>query len=106
MLTMDVEDEYAMGIITANKDKQFVRRIMHPTAYPGADGDAHGMAVREAGNAMRVYPTVTYDPRTKKLVKRDGEAAYNHAVKTGDYIDFDTQDEAEWFSRNYKAWMQ
>ena len=111
-MTMDQETEYALGIITANQDKQFVRRIMNPQAYPAIDnGDGsrstHLMAYSKAGNAFRVYPTIAYDPRSKKLTKRDGDAAYNHAVKTGDYIDFDTEDEAAWFSRNYKAvWGQ
>lgn len=115
-LQIDEERQQVMDLLKENKDKNFVRRIMKPDVYPAIDnGDGthstHLMAWSEDGEGDKkkfiVYPTITYDAKTKKLTKQDGDAAYNHAKATGEFIEFDTADKADWFSRNYKkAWDQ
>ncbi len=109
----DIDEEYqkVMDILNANKDKNFVKRILSPDKYPTIDnGDGtystHLMAWSDAPDGKyRVYPTITYDTKSKSLTKLEGDAAYSKADSTGDYIEFETPEEADWFSRNYKkAW--
>ena len=49
-----------------------------------------------------VYPTIIQDLATGKLIKLDGEAAYEHAMKKGEYIKFDSGEQANWFATHYK----
>ena len=105
-----------MGILDANKDKNFVKRIIDPTNYPTTDmpkelqeyGDwgTHLMSWDNGptGNPM-VYPRIVHDQQNDKLNILDQKQAYDHALKTGEYIDFKTSAEADWFGQNYKkAW--
>jgi len=100
--------EKLMKILIKNQDKSFVKRILDKESYPVLDiGDGnvatHKMAYGEIdtddGKKYVVYPTVLYDG--KKLVDY-GDSAFNKVMETGNFIDFDTPEEAEWFSKNYK----
>lgn len=100
------EWQKVMTILAANKKKSFVDRILHPNKYPRLDlgnGDyaTHQMAWTTAGNKYRVYPTVLWTGKELKQFKPD--EAYQQVLKTGNYIDFDTPEEADWFSQRYKA---
>lgn len=101
-------DDYdkLMQILQANAQKTFVQRILNPDAFPvlpHAGGIAtHRMAWDEADGRYFVYPTVLYDG---KGLKDYGNAAWDQARKSGNYIEFKTPQEADWFSKNYKsAW--
>lgn len=99
-----------MSILSANSDKTFVKRILTPDKFPELDlGDGnyatHKMSwvstEDEQGNTeYHVFPTVLWDG---KQLKDYGKQAYDHVRKTGNYIKFTTPEEADWFSRRYKA---
>ena len=102
-----------MQILSANKDKTFVKRILSPDRFPKLaqeDGShaTHKMAWGETGGENGepvryvVYPTVLYDG---KALKDYGDSAFEHVMKSGNFIEFDNPNDADWFSRNYKlAW--
>lgn len=95
----------AMEILQANQDKPFVQRILQPDNYPSLDlGNGqratHLMAWGEMGDQHVVYPTVQMDG---PALKDYGDAAFDRALKAGDYIAFPKPEDADWFSRNYKA---
>ena len=94
-----------IGTLLANKDKNFVQRILHPDKFPTIDlGDGnigtHLMAWGEADGKYRVFPTIVFDG--KSLKKYEMNDAFKITSENGDYIDFETPEEAEWFSKNYK----
>jgi hypothetical protein len=106
----DEERSVVLDLLEKNRDKQFVRRILEPEAYPKLDvGDGkvatHQMAWGEADGKFYVYPTVVYDEKDKKLRKLEDDKAFRHAMSTGEFITFDRADDAAWFSEKYKrAW--
>ena len=97
----------AYGILQANKDKTFVKRILEPQNYPTMDWGngqvaTHQMAWGEVDGKYVVYPTILYDG---KQLKHYGDDAWKHASQSGNYIEFPSAQEADWFSQNYKsAW--
>lgn len=99
------EYDDVMRILMANASKSFVKRILQPKAYPTLDlGNGqvatHKMAWNEVGGKYYVYPTVMYDG--KKLTDY-GDKAFALAQKSGNVIEFKTPQEADWFSKRYKA---
>jgi hypothetical protein len=95
-----------LKILQENADKSFVKRILERDQYPKLDlGDGnyatHKMAWAEADGKYYVFPTVLYDGRALK--EYPWESAFNQVRRTGNFIEFDNPDEADWFSRRYKA---
>lgn len=96
-----------MDILNQNSGKTFVQRILRPNDFPTLDnGDGsiatHRMAWGQMGDKFVAFPTVLYDGT--KLVNH-GPAAWDHAIQSKNYIEFDNQDEASWFAQKYKgAW--
>lgn len=99
-----------MQILNSNSGKLFVDRILNRQAYPTLDlGDGmhatHRMAWYADDGKYRVYPTVQYVGG--QMVDMGPDKGYDHAMKSNDYIDFKTPEEADWFSQNYKkAWTK
>lgn len=103
---------YADSVMMANKDLNFVKRYLMPDIFPklqtnrlmGAEGmiaapkeemTTHWMS--HDPETMRVFPQVVMiDGKLKDL----GEGAYDYANKTGEFIQFKTPEEAEWFAAN------
>jgi chaperonin GroES len=105
--------DYVSNILTQNKGKNFVQRLMTPDTSPvlmdwngpGTYG-THAMASGEYNGKGMAYPTIIQG-EDGKLVKLPTKEAAQHAIKTGEYIEFPTSKEAEWFGRNYKSvWGQ
>jgi len=107
---------YADSVMMANKNLNFVKRYLMPDMYPalqtnklmGAEGmiaapkeevSTHWML--HDPKSMRVFPQIVMvDGKLQDL----GERAYDYADKTGEYIQFETPEEAEWFAANgYKS---
>ena len=93
------------SILDKNKDKSFVQRILQPDKFPKLDlGDGnyatHKMSWGESGGKYIVFPTVLYGEG--KLQEFKPDEAFGHAMNTGNYIEFDNPEEADWFSKNYK----
>ena len=103
-------DEYQqlMAILKANAGKSFVQRILRPNDFPTLDlGNGqvatHRMSWGEAGGRYFVYPTVLLND--KGQLHDYGDQAWDHAIKSGNYIEFPSAKEADWFSQRYKgAW--
>ena len=93
-----------MGIMLANKSKNFVDRVLNRDKYPvlnNPDGtvSTHKMSWGESNGKYYVYPTILWNG--KKLIDY-GENAFPKAMQSGDFIEFDSPDKADWFSKNYK----
>lgn len=104
-------DEYQrlMAILKTNSDKTFVQRILRPGDFPTLDqGDGsyatHKMAWGESGGKYVVYPTVLME-QGGGLKDYGPKDAWNHVQQTGNFIEFNNPQDAEWFSTRYKgAW--
>jgi len=111
-------EPWLKSVVEANKDKDFVRRILNPKerikltpdkfqipegqdvyathlmSYSTVPGDTPGE------NKFLVYPQVV---KGKDGLKVLGDAeALRHAVETGEFIPFDNEYDAYWFSTEYK----
>jgi len=96
------------SILEANKEKDFVQRILDPKKYPvkkNEDGtiSTHLMAYGEIDGKTIAFPTLFYDSKKKELYRPQDPVS--EALKTGNYIPFKNNQEAEWFTQNYKLAM-
>lgn len=100
-------------ILTRNNSKRFVKRIMQPFNSPVAIDDedpegkrvmTHKMAWGEADGKYYVYPTVMEDPQNGLTLRNYGKDAFQEALRRRDFIVFDTPEEADKFSQNYKSY--
>jgi hypothetical protein len=101
-----IDDNKIADIFTNYSNLNFVQRLLNPGDAPiikNSDGtySTHKMAWA-GGTPNIVYPTIVQDPVTGKLNELQGREAIDHALKTKEFIPFDTPEEADWFSRNYK----
>jgi hypothetical protein len=103
---------YADSVMMANKNLNFVKRYLIPDMYPklqtnrllGAEGmiaapkdeyTTHWMS--HEPESMRVFPQIVMiDGKLQDL----GDKAYDYANESGEYIQFDSPEEAEWFAAN------
>jgi len=112
--TKEVVDNYKAdrkkwirSIVDQNRGKEFVDRIIDPTTYKPLTNDdgsisTHSMAWGEANGKYLVFPTVIkYGNGLKRF---EGKDAWRLAVELGNYIEFDTKEEADRFSREYKTY--
>jgi hypothetical protein len=100
---------YLDSTVNANKNLEFIRRAIEndglsiPTPK-GAPGYGKGMTSSHL---------MTYDPKSRRsypelvningtLKYLTGDDAYNYAEDTGEYIQFPTAEQANYFSQNYK----
>jgi len=102
-------EEYLYNILSANKDKGFIKRVLNPEKYPTLDNkdgthSTHSMAWGETNGKYVVFPTVLYNG--KKLTRYDPSDAWKRVYETGNFIEFDTPEEAEYFSREYKQYWK
>ena len=91
-------------ILDKNRGKDFVERIINPwdsPTIPWAHNQraSHQMSWGDAGGKFYVYPTILRD---EEGLKDYGEDAWGEAWKRDEYIEFDTAEDAAWFSENYK----
>src|SRR5262245_46720800 len=98
--------ERAMRILLANQEKSFVQRVLKPQNYPVLSQDnggyaTHKMAWTTDDNKHYVYPTVMLNDRGQ-LEDFGPDQGYELARRSGNYIQFDDPQEADWFARNYK----
>jgi hypothetical protein len=109
---MSMKPEYLVqlaGILNANKGKNFVQRILNPSAYPAIDNkdgsrSTHLMSYSEVDGRYVVYPKIHMVGGELKEMG-DGDAM-DYAMKSGEFIAFDNEDEAKWFSKDYKKYWE
>lgn len=90
------------------KGKDFINRIINAGDFPfleNRDGtkSTHGMAVSEKDGKFYVYPTVVYEGGIMQRLGPD--TAWNRAITSGDFIEFETEEDARDFSKEYKQFM-
>ena len=95
-------------ILDKNKDKRFVQRILNPDISPTLDNkdksySTHTMGYWSTDDGFFVAPTVVEDGEggLKRLSSSD---AADYAMRSGELIRFDNEQDAKWFSKNYKKY--
>jgi hypothetical protein len=101
----DNELAYLGWVLEQNQDKEFVQRILKPAESPvirldNGDIATHKMAWENYKGKYVVYPTIQREGRG--LVEKSGDRAFEDAINSGEYVEFNTPGDAEWFSKNYK----
>lgn len=109
----DLENKKMMDpltrILEQNKDKPFVKRILNPSEYPSmglgkGQSGTHLMSWGQVGDKYVVFPTILHEGG--KLKKYSPDEAFKQTMKTGNYIEFNTPEEAEQFSKEYKRYWE
>lgn len=96
-------------ILEANKDKDFVKRVIdwdEGIEQPSIDmgkgmRGTHMMATAEADGVHYAYATIQRDAEGN-LQRLDPRVAFDIAMAQGEVIAFDSESEADEFARNYK----
>lgn len=90
------------SVLNANKDLNWVQRLYEKdTPSIQIPGQPYPSTHFLESSDGRVYPTVVQLPNGE-LKYLEGNDAYNYADSTKTYIQFPTDKEAQWFSKNYK----
>jgi hypothetical protein len=81
----------------------FMERVVNPSEFPVIENDdgtvsTHRMADSEVDGKFIAYPTIVQKPNGK-LVQLEDEAAFNYAMATDEFVEFDTPEEASEFAR-------
>ena len=105
---LKLDDRYLDQILQDNRDKLFVKRILRTGNYKPLDlGNgqtaSHLMAYGEADGKFFVFPTVLM-MGDGKLKQFSSDQAWKRVHTTGNVIQFDSEVEAAWFSKNYKRY--
>jgi len=97
-------------LLEANKNFDFVKRILNPQDAPpplpstdGREKETHRMAAEYLGKGKTnpaVFPMIVNEGG--KLVKLSREDAKKHARDTGEFLAFQTIDDALDFTQGYK----
>ena len=96
-------------ILEANRGLNFVDRLINPRNYGvirNSDGgfSTHLMASATVQGKEIAFPTIVQDYATDRLRRLSTDDAIRYALRTGEYIQFPSQDSAELFASNgYKA---
>jgi hypothetical protein len=102
-------DKFIKTTLEDNKEKGFIQRILFPEKFPvlnNPDGtvSSHSMAWAEVDGKYVVFPTVLYNGEAG-LKRYTPDKALPLVLKSGNYIEFDTPEKADYFSKEYKqAW--
>ncbi len=95
------------SVLNANKNKNFVQRYMNPNpsmVIKNPDGSSSTHQMASADNIA--YPTIVQGP-DGKLKRLGDDEAYQYARKTGEFIKFANEKDADWFANNgYKLGNQ
>lgn len=96
-----------LAIINQNRQKNFVQRLLRPQEFPVLDMGpgqygSHFMSSGSIDGKVMAYPEIVQLPGTNKLTRLSSKDAIEYALKSGEYIPFKNDKEAEWFGKNYK----
>ena len=99
---MDIE--MIKKILEQNKKKNFVARMYQQNPqfidYGNGQVATHKMAWGNINGKNLVFPTILQTD--KGLQEFSPQDAVGHVLKTGNFIEFGTPEEADFFSKNYK----
>jgi hypothetical protein len=95
-------------VLNENKGVVFVQRLLYPDKYPaemlpnGTDYQTHQMSYTQARDGSWIaYPNIILN-EDGNLETLAGEEAVQEALDTYNFIKFDTEEEAKFFSEHYK----
>ena len=100
-----------MHHLDKNKGKNFVQRILNPKMNKGKEVPWKDEETGESGTMThfmtsvdnKVIPMVV-DKGGKQFHEfTDWKKAYEYALETGEFIETDSPEEADWLSKNYKT---
>jgi hypothetical protein len=100
---------YLDSTVNANKNLDFIQRAMQdngmsiptPKGAPGyGEGKTSSHLMTFDPKSRRAYPELVNMNGSLKYLT--GDAAYNYAEDNGEYIQFPTSEQADYFSQNYK----
>ena len=105
----DEQTEKMRAILEANKDKDFVKRVLdwdEGVEQPSIDmgkgmRGTHMMATAEADGVHYAYATIQRDEEGN-LQQLDPQLAFERAMAQGEVIAFGSEEDADEFARNYK----
>lgn len=105
--TRFLEQKRVMGILDANKGKDFVQRILSPKDYPviqNPNGSVSSLLMSTATAEGKAYafPLIFHENKQLIDMRKDWRKAFQHALKTGENIPFSSEKDALWFTNNYK----
>jgi len=95
-----------LPILEANKNKDFVKRILDPNQPSLKDPDREGVSMTHMmmNDDVYAFPSIVRDPETGELKRLSPQEASSYANKTGEFIQFDTPEEAAAFAEGgYKV---
>lgn len=98
-------------LIPMDTKLEFERRVLEPSRFPvlqNEDGthSTHSMAWGESDGKYFAYPTVVMAP-DGNLIRLGDDSAWAHAMETRQYRMFNSPEDAEEYSKNYKQhWGQ
>jgi hypothetical protein len=108
-LNDDLTKEYINSILDNYAHLNFVDRIRNPENYPKGleltqgSVSAHKMTTFNVDGQHLIAPRIIYDKENNSLMDlKDPNATIEHALKNGEYIPFNSKEDALWFSKNYK----
>ena len=96
--------------IEKNKAVPFVDRIINKNKYPSlkdpktGEDMTHMMSWGEVGGKYYVFPTIEMINGKLTNMIESGIDPFDYALKNKNYIEFDTPDMADYFSKNYKTY--
>ena len=98
--------------IEKNKAVPFVDRIINKNKYPSLKDPktgkdmTHMMSWGESGGKYYVFPTIEMINGKLVDMTESGMNPFDYALKNKNYIEFDTPDAADYFSKNYKKYWE
>ncbi len=97
------DNKWVNSIIQPYTEKNFIQRLLNPKKYPQIKNkddsySTHKMSYATTDNGAIVYPNIIYDENKNKLKELSPEEAMQYALKTGEYIPFKNEQEADKFS--------
>ena len=105
---MDKDKDRIIKILAKNQSLPFVQRIINRGIYPVLHKDddimTHLMSWGESDGRYFAYPQIVEGVGGLKRLSSD--EAFDHAMKTREYIEFKKPEEAEFFTKNYKRFWE
>jgi len=98
-----------LELLLKHRNKDFINRILNVNEFPvleNRDGtvSTHSMSYGEIDGRFYVFPTVVQNDEGK-LMRLGPDTAWTRAITSGDALEFDNEQDAADFSKEYKQFM-
>ena len=92
------------SVLDANSSKNFVARIIHPEGQPHINNPDGTYSTHKLGYADNfVFPMIIQNKDKSLTEFKDWRKAYDYAKQNNEGIELKTEEEAEYFTKNYKT---